>query len=594
MKNPDGCVIYVGKAKNLKNRVRSYFNLSNQPIKTLALVEELTDFDIMLTQNEVEALLLERNLIKHHKPKYNILLRDDKEYPLVRVHFDDEWPRIEKVRRKKNDGAKYLGPFANATQLNTLLDMVGRVFPLIRCSRHEMKIAKRPCNYFHMKMCLAPCDNRISREAYLAMIHNAIKLLEGRQSELVKNLKQRMKELSANEQFELAAVYRNQITALEGIKQKQNVVPASLQNCDVIQFSVNEAGNVMFLVLFIRNGAVIGEDHFTARLGVESTEEMFTAFLLQYYEERPLPDALLLPVRIPEAKEIVAALRSEKKPKFYTGNTPEKKALLDIALKNATFRLQSSINKTDLFTEEMLAIQKLLKLAEPPRTIECIDISNLHSESIVASSVCFVEGKPNKNNYRRYNVKSVSAHPDDYTSISEIVTRRITRGIKEANLPDLLVIDGGKGQLNAALKALEGFPEVAPTFNLIALAKSRVKKPDSVEEEKTVEHSLERIFRPHRKDPIPLRPGTPAHRILTRIRDEAHRFAIEFHRKKRGDNFYESELDRIPGIGPVIKKRLFSAFENMDLLRNASLEELMQVAGVDQSLAQAIRENLNR
>ncbi len=596
MKDAKGRIIYAGKAKSLRSRVSSYFGARGQlAYRTLALVDEIVDFEVIITKTEVESLLLERTLIKHHKPKFNILLRDDKEYPYLRIGLKEEWPRIEKVRRRKDDGAVYLGPFGSAGQLKILMDATYRIFPLIRCRRHEFELAKRPCNYYHMKMCLGPCTLPVERAIYVAMVEDAVSFLSGKNKEVVKSLRQKMATASETENFELAAVVRDQLKAFESITQKQSVVTGEIDNADALGYAETET-RAAFQVLMVREGFMVGSDGFVVKTPLEGGAEALESFLLQFYEARSLPQEILLPFSLGTEEEMdqlrAALLTSHPEvQKLILREAPRgaRKDLVDMAGKNARHRLDDEARLGDRRRVELEVLKEKLKLRRIPVRMECIDISNIQGTAIVASAVCFIEGRPAKEHYRHYIVQTITGAngPDDFGSIREIVRRRLERGEREADLPDLLIIDGGRGQLSAAMDAMREFPGL--DLDLISLAKSKVDKTrrQFVSSEAPT-RSYERVFFPHEELPTPLATGTPEYRLLTQIRDEAHRFAITHHRKRRAKISQGSSLEEIPGIGPALRKKLFETFGGLDGLKAASLTQLQAIKGLREAAAVAL------
>ncbi len=591
MKDVKGTIIYVGKAKNLKSRVTSYFQSKDHTIKTRALVADIRDFELMLTKNEIEAILLERTLIKHHKPRYNILLRDDKEFPFIRVDFNETWPRLEKVRRRKEDGATYVGPFANPSILWTMLHTVMRIFPLIRCSRHEFANTQRPCNYYHIKMCLAPCTKPVDRNEYVFMVKNAVALLEGKNRKLVHELQQKMKEAAKQERYEHAASYRDQIFALQKIAEKQVVVVRDTDDADVI--AIHEADEKFsFHVTMVRNCVVVGGENFVVAKQVETPEESLHSFILQYYDHRMLPSMIVLPFTIEDSDQLIQAISGESAPstKTHVASNAEQRQLMALAEKNARHYLEQKDDTQKKGRVALEELQSTLKLDRFPERMECIDISNMQASAIVASNVCFVDGKPAKDFYRLYNIRSVTDSPDDFSSIEEVVRRRLQRAVADGDAPDLLVIDGGKGQLNAALKAKREFPEIDTT--IVGLAKSRTDKKDR-DWTQAPARTHERVFLPGAETALPLREGTPSYRLLVQLRDEAHRFAITFHRKKRSQTLQVSLLDQVPGIGPTLRKRLLETFGSINAIQNASIDQLTTVKGMKESVAVALKSFLD-
>ena len=591
MKDSGGTIIYVGKAASLKSRVTSYFRGSDHTTKTRALVEQIQDFDILLTKTESEALLLERTLIKHHKPKYNILLQDDKEFPLVRIDLKSDWPRFTKVRRRKDDGATYLGPFSSASSLRAAMQLMYRVFPLIRCSPHEFANARRPCNYYHMKQCLAPCTLPVPREQYVAMVQDSITFLEGRDRHLIATIKNRMAEAAQSENFELAATLRDQLNALSEVAERQAVVLEDGTSAHFLGFAADE-GNFAVHVLQVDDGKMTGGQSYVFPLGIHNSSDDLCQFLIQYYDKIKVPPIVYSPQGLLSEQDQpglieVLSLQLAKPVKFMFPQRGVLAQALEIAQKNASFALEEH-SRDYLKRQTVLDLVKgLLNLAERPRRIECIDISNFGGDAIVASNVCFMDGKPAKEFYRHYTLKTVgtgpSSGPDDFASMREVVTRRIERGLRDGDLPQLLVVDGGKGQLSAALDALATFPQLA--LPLAGLAKSRIEKSALRKFADGPSHSDERIFLPGAETPIPLPVGSPEHRLLTHLRDEAHRFAITFHRKKRDKISLGSALDQLSGIGPAIRKRLFEAFGDIPGMRRSSLDQLQAIKGMSRTTA---------
>ncbi len=590
MKSTKGQVLYVGKAKDLKSRVSSYFTDSkDHSPKTRSLVREIYDFEIMLVKTEVEALLLERTLIKHHQPPFNILLRDDKEYPFIRIDFSADWPRIEISRRRQDDRAEYFGPFSAAGSLKTSLDAIKRVFPLIRCSTWEFEHAKRVCNYYHMRMCLGPCVLNVDKDAYKSMLRDAMALLEGKNDEVAKTLEGKMFMASEREQFELAASYRDQIKAIDILNEKQSVMVAPDIDGDVIS-CIESKDAVAIHVAMVRGGKLLGGDSFTfAASGIENPEETLPHFLLQYYEGRFVPPRIVIDRELSNAEDIAMAIKTEGV------KTPELRPLKNlrapwpdlsaIAAKNAQYAHDEAVRAMDRRRSTLEALQSTLGLQAPPRRIECIDISNLQGTAIVASDVCFIDGHPEKSLYRTYNIETVQGAPDDFASIREVVKRRLERGVRDNDLPDLLVIDGGRGQLESALSAYAEFPGLP--LQIVSLAKSRTEK--TTKRSSAPKHSLERVFKPGQDTPIPLVPGSPAFRIMTQVRDEAHRFAITKHRNKRSRLGQKSLLETVEGIGPKIRAELLKHFGSIEAIINANVDALTLVKGVSRELAERIK-----
>jgi excinuclease ABC subunit C len=584
MKDTRGLIIYVGKAKTLRNRVSSYFQKQQFNMKTSALVREITDFEVILTQTEVEALLLERTLIKHHKPRFNILLRDDKEYPFLRINFNESWPRIEKVRRRLDDGAQYLGPFGSAGNLRIMLVATYRIFPLIRCTRHEFATVSRPCNYYHMKLCLGPCKLPVDRDMYVATVKDAVAFLGGKNRDLVRQLREKMIGASDREDYELAASYRDQLKAFEKITEKQSVVVGEDIDADAIGFASDDQ-NASFHVVNIRDGKVTGSDSFNVDNAAHGNTEAITEFLLQYYDGRSAPPEVLLPEPIDDPSGLESVLGA----KLLFPQRAVRRQLVDIALKNAQFNLGEATREFGKRETELEILRDRLKLPVFPRRMECIDISNFHETAIVASNVCFIDGKPAKEHYRHYTIETVTGGPDDFGSMREAVGRRLERATRDGDPPDLLVIDGGRGQLQAARDAAAKFPDLQIT--IVSLAKSRIEKNKSIGraiDTGEPRRSFERVFIAPGEDPIPLTPGSSEFRLMTRIRDEAHRFAITHHRKRRSKALQGSTLENIPGIGTRMRQKLLVEFGGLEGLRRASLDQLVKIKGLRKTTAVAL------
>ncbi|MBP6218742.1 MAG: excinuclease ABC subunit UvrC [Oligoflexales bacterium] len=587
MKDATQKVIYVGKAKNLRNRLRSYLQSTIETPKTYVLVRELEDFDIMLVSHELEALLLERTLIKHHKPRFNVLLRDDKEYPYIRIDWTQAWPRIQTVRRRKEDGALYLGPYSQVASLRISLALMHRIFPLVRCSQHEFANATRPCNYYHIKQCLAPCSLPVDPASYKEMVQDAVDFLNGKNKKLLSSLRKKMHEAASQEQFELASRYRDQWQALAEIQRGQQVIFPETREADVLGV-FREGSELVFHFLMIRDGKMITKDSFFSSISIQSEEEALSEFLLQYYEHKEIPSQILLPFSAGEDQtQLEALLRkiSQKKVQIQVPHIGDKKKLILMAEKNAeyAFREKQNTTKTPIGLE---LIRDLLHLDRIPERIECIDISNMQGTAIVSSNVCFLHGKPAKEEYRLYNIKDQGESPDDYAAMKEVLERRLLRASKEGNIPDLLVLDGGRGHLAVGIEVLSRFPELS--INLASLAKSRAFYHGDI----LLERSEERIFRPHVEESIPLEEGSAPYRILVSLRDEAHRFAIEQHRRRRQKNRHSSILDQVPGLGPTLKKRLFQHFLNLEEMKKASLEDFCKIPGMKKTTADALRKFL--
>lgn len=583
MKNHKGQIIYVGKAVNLKNRVRSYFlsQHANSP-KTRMLVENIRDLDFIITNSEIEALILESNLIKKHKPKYNIRLTDDKYWPFLRVTVNEPYPRLEITRTVKKDGSKYFGPYTNAGAVHETLRLLKSIFPLRSCKQASFAKQDRPCLNAHISRCSAPCVGLISQADYRAMIDQVIQFLEGKQESLVKTLKDKMAEASEGMEFEKAAELRDQIQALEVIIAKQRVMSGRFGDLDVFNYARGPKETCV-QVFYIRGGKLLGKDHYILE-GIEDSDnsEVLGSFLQQYYDKVSfIPSEVLLPEET-ENQDVLQKWLSEKREAKVELRIPrqgEKKALLDLAGKNAVESLQQELlqraAKRETVQEALTEITQALNLLQEPLRIECYDISHVQGAETVASMAVFEQGRPSPGQYRRFKVKTVEG-PDDFASMTEVVYRRFKKALdgddKFAALPDLVVIDGGKGQLSAARAAMKdlGYGNIPA----VGLAKEN-----------------EWLFLEHSADPLILPRQSQGLYLLQRIRDEAHRFALTYHRLLRGKRNLASALDEIAGVGPKRKEALFKHFGlSLRKIRQATLEELRDVEGLPAETARQVWE----
>ena len=603
MRDAGKAVIYVGKAVVLRNRVRSYFQVSarHEP-RIRRMVGEVADLDWIVTDTELEALILENELIKRHRPRFNVRLRDDKTYPYLKVHWQDDFPKISIVRRMESDGARYYGPFASPGALRQTLDALRRVFPYLDCNRIITGQDPRPCLYYHIKRCAGPCIGAIDREDYRAIVAGLCDFLEGASETVLGKMTSEMQAAAEGLRFEHAAQLRDQIHAAGQIVERQKIVSTKAEDQDVIAFAQDaRTGETCAQVFFIRRGRLIGRESFV--LDGTSTEqqgELVAAFVKQFYSEAAyVPDRILLPQSIEERQIIEQWLRSKRGGRKVTLLAPKqgaKRQLVEMAAENAAAMLttlqaqwQADTNRQ---TEGLTQLQEALGLSEPPSRIECFDISTLQGTNTVASMVVFAKGAPYKSDYRRFKVQGRGAlgEPDDFASMREVLRRRFRRAVETAVpdpgrkarksdaawkiLPDLLIVDGGKGQLGVAVDVLAEF-ELTEVVPVAGLAKQR-----------------EELFLPGRPDSILLPPGSQGLFLVQRVRDEAHRFAITFHREQRGKAAVASQLDAIPGIGPVRRKALLSRFGSIDAIRGASMEELAAVPGMSAAAARQVRENL--
>ncbi|MGE4588609.1 MAG: excinuclease ABC subunit UvrC [Acidaminococcaceae bacterium] len=572
MRDDKGKIIYVGKAVVLKNRVRSYFrNLAAHTPKVKAMVAKIDDIETIVTDNELEALILECNLIKEHRPRYNISLKDDKSYPYLKVTVQEQYPRIYVTRRVIRDGAKYYGPYADAGALHATVKLVRELFPLRNCRKMN---PDRPCLQYHIKRCLAPCAGYISSEDYGKMINAVLMLVEGRTNEVVKDLKQRMKEAAEDYNFEEAARLRDQLHAVDRLNEQQKAVTSGGDQ-DAIALASDDTGTCL-QIFFVRSGKLVGRDsYFLSAENKETKEEIITAFLKQYYLDATfVPREILLPV-FPEKEELDLLTewlteKAKRKVELLKPQKGLKYELLKMVAENAEKNLAERLRKgqISLKSEEQAAEDLRLALSLPQTLdrIDCFDISHTQGSETVASMVVFRDGKPSKQDYRRYKIRSTEGKPDDFKSMQEVVYRRY-RDIKD--LPSLVIIDGGKGQLSSALEVIRGLG--LHELPVIGLAKR--------EEEIFVEGAHESIL---------LSKDADALKLIQRIRDEAHRFAITYHRKLRGKRNLVSILDHIDGIGPKRRQALWKHFGSLEAIKAAALEDLAGVEGMNKGIAKKI------
>ena len=588
MKNADGKVIYVGKAIALRNRVRSYFQSTRGLTpKTRELVANITDWEVIRTDTPAEALILENELIKRYLPKYNVMLKDSKTYPYLKI-TEEEWPRIISTRRVVTDGGRYFGPYTSAGNAYRTLNLLNRLFPYRKC---EKKITGKDdvCLYYHIHQCTAPCISAVDRDTYMQAIEGAALFLSGRGDEILGPLEEEMQQASDAWNFERAADVRDRINAVKHVLERQKIVSASGQNVDVIALARGAGGDAGCQVGFIRNGKILGSEFFPMQAGIDDPdEEVLTGFVGQFYDEAAMvPPQLILPIPLPaeDAAFLEAWLRDKRggKVEFVIPRRGEKKALVEMIAKSAVENLEQQrikfLSDDQRLTAAMSELANALDLPRLPRRIECFDISNIQGTNPVASMVVFEDGKPAKKEYRKFAIKTVQG-ANDFAMMKEVVGRRFRRHLSQdeeengkwAALPDFVIIDGGKGQLNAALGALD---EVGMRVPIAGLAKEQ-----------------EEFFLPGQSESILLPRDSQALYLVQRVRDEAHRFAITYHRQKRSKASFQSRLDDIPGVGPKRKKAMLKAFGSLKGIREASIEDLAKVEGVNQTLAEQIKSSL--
>jgi len=590
MKNDKDKVVYVGKAKSLKARVRSYLgSLDDQSIKTKYLMSHVVQIDYMLTKTEVEAFLLEASLIKKHRPRYNIRLKDDKAYPYIRCSLEHAFPRFYLARRVAADGGVYFGPFSSAFSVRETIRFLNRTFRIRDCSDSFLKSRTRPCISYQIGHCTAPCVKYVEAPAYREDIDNALKFLKGRNTKVLSSLTGRMKGAAEGEKFEQAAKLRDSIQAIERIWDRQTVVTTKKDyDVDVVAF-FGDARGTLIETVFVRSGRVTGSrPHFIPKFDctseAEEVKDWLTSFLNQYYSDNMVPDEVLLPVDLGnDMIKLVQAVfveRQGKKCKITVATGSEGKKLMDLALTNAKGHFQDAVSKADRQQQGLEQIQNKLGLKELPRRIECYDISNFQGSQSVASQVVFEDGGPSKDHYRRYKIKTVTG-ADDFASMKEVLTRRFKH--EEYEDPDLIVVDGGKGQLNMAVAALKeiGRSDLA----VVGMAKARTLGEFSDAE---VSGTEERFFLPGRQNPVIFPQNSEAMHILVGIRDEAHRFAITYHRKLREESSISSVLDTVVGLGDKRKSALLKAFTSIDDLKAASIESVVKVPGMNRVIAERV------
>jgi len=577
-KDLKGAILYVGKAKDLRKRVRTYFQGREQDIKTSIMLSKVDQVDHIATRTEKEALILEDTLIKEHHPRYNIQLRDDKRYPLLRLNIQERFPRLSVVRRTREDGALYFGPFPAATSMRETLRAIHKAFPLRRCSAAQFAHRSRPCLNFQMNRCLAPCCNEVSEEAYKRIVEEVRLFLEGKSDFLAEELSRRMDQEAAAMRFEEAARIRDRLAALERITERQKVIVQDNSHRDAVGMA-RQGGKIGIQVLFIRGGRLLGGRFFAIKDAGLPDQEVLSSFLHQFYKEGQfIPQEIFIPASLEDAPVLEEVLGEQGRKRVQLRH-PRKGSqgndLIQMAEENAAGKLLGQLKGEDALQE----MQKRFSLAHTPARIEGFDISNLGGGLAVGSQVVFEDGEPAKDRYRRYRIKTVEGM-DDYAMLYEVLVRRLHRNKKEeGDLPDLILIDGGKGQLNVALEVLKELK--IEGVDALSIAKKRKPKEE------------EKVFLPNKKEAIPLRGSSPASLLLQRVRDEAHRFAIAYHTRLRNKAGLSSLLAEIPGIGAERRRSLLKHLGGWKEIMKATSEELAQAPGMDMTLAQQVWEHLH-
>ncbi len=597
MKDGEGHVLYVGKAINLRNRVRSYFHAhADHERRIRKLVSHIQDIEWIVVGSELEALILEMNLIKKYRPHYNVRLKDDKRYPYIKIHWADPFPTVTVTRQMVQDGSRYYGPYTSVWAVHQTLDLLRRIFPFLTCDREITGGDERACLYLDIKLCAAPCIGRIDQEAYRQMIADLCQFLEGRTEKIVTRLKSEMERASDEMRFEQAGSLRDQIRAIQTVVERQKIISSEYIDLDVLALARSD-GDACVQVFFIRGGKLIGRDYFLLEGAEENSDENVMAeFLKQFYSQASsVPPQVLLPHEVEEMQIIrqwLGQRRVDQKVEILVPRQGPQYELMDMAVENATETLRAlqAQWRSDKHRQELALaeLQTALGKSEPLNRIECYDISNIQGTAAVGSMVVFEQGVPKKGLYRHFNIRSVSG-PDDFASMEEVLTRRLNRwkaAQEEASapgkkldpafafLPDFLIVDGGKGQLSRAVAVLEKF-NLQGKLTVAGLAKQN-----------------EELFFPGQPEPLVLPRNSQALFLIQRIRDEAHRSAITSHRKQRSRVGLASRLDVIPGIGPARRKALLNRFGSLDAIIQASQDELVEVPGINLALAQTIKEAL--
>ncbi|MGD2057658.1 MAG: excinuclease ABC subunit UvrC [Anaerolineales bacterium] len=597
MKDKADRVIYVGKAVNLRNRVRSYFHDSTTHSRKIEeMVSHVAGIEWIVVASELEALILEMNLIKRHQPKYNVRLKDDKRYPYVKVHWNDPFPKVSVTRKVRDDGSRYFGPYTSVWAVHQTLDVLRKIFPYLTCDRVITGEDKRACLYYDIKLCVAPCIGKIDKSGYRAMIDDLCRFLQGHTDPIVARLQNEMERASGAMEYERAAAIRDQLIAIEKVVEGQKIVTQDKVDSDVIAFARDEHDTCV-QVFFIRSGKLIGREYFVLDGAAETDDrELVEAFVKQFYADATyVPPRLLLPNEIEESRIIASWLQSKrggKKVRLHVPRRGDKRELVRMAAENAaetlaSLRAQWEADRSK-HVQALAELQELLGMDEPPNRIECYDISNLQGTAAAGSMVVFEQGVPNKRLYRRFTIRDVQGQ-DDFASMEEVLMRRFRRW-RIANeqvekpggkldkafgiLPDLLIVDGGKGQLGRAAQVLEDYG-LRDRVPIIGLAKR-----------------FEEIHALDRSRPLVLPRRSEGLYLLQRIRDEAHRFALRQHKSQRRRKGLASQLDQIQGIGPARRKALLEAFGDLDGIRKAETEELAAVPGISQGLAARVKSEL--
>jgi excinuclease ABC subunit C len=600
MRDEDNEIIYVGKAKNLKNRVKQYFQASKgHSPKVVAMVERIENLEYIITDTELEALILECNLIKKHRPKYNILLKDDKHYPYIKITIKEDYPRIMITREIKKDGAKYFGPYTDKMAVNRTIELINKLFPIRSCNKNMARTAgkERPCLNFHINRCMAPCQGNVDKQEYKEIVKGIIMVLDGKQEEMISELEDKMQQAAENLDFERAAEIRDSIASLRKIGERQKIISSSLVDQDIIAMAQAD-GEACMQVFFVRGGKLIGREHFLLDgSNLDDQGEVMSGFIKQFYNgDTYVPKEVIIQHEVEDA-DIIERWLSEKRDGKVTLTVPqkgEKHKLIEMVGKNAEDTIQLLMEKYKQDEQKTMgAIKELsdyIGLQKPPKRIEAFDISHLQGVENVGSMIVFENGKPKNRDYRRFKIKYVEG-ANDYESMKEVMQRRFTHGLKEreqleeegkelelgkfALLPDLILIDGGLGQVNAVLPILKELNLNIPVCGMVKDDKHRTRGLIFNGQEITV--------------PI----SSHAFRLITNVQDEAHRFAISYHRSLRSKTVVKSQLDEVPGIGPARRQALLKKFGSLKNIKSATIEELSEVQGMNKKTAEMIYHYFN-
>ncbi len=595
MKDENGEIIYVGKSKSLKNRVSQYFrSQKGHPPKVKAMVKVIKEFEYIITDTEVEALILEANLIKKHKPRYNVLLRDDKSYPYIKITLNEKYPRVLKTRRVIKDSARYFGPYINVDAVNQTLATIEELFPLRKCKRNLEQNNERPCLNYHIKKCLGPCTGKVNHDEYMEMIDQIVLFLGGKQDILIKELEGKMAKAAQELHFERAAKYRDRINALKNLAEKQKIVSTSDADQDYISMAISD-DKVCIMVFFVRSGKLVGREHYILE-GTEDMErsEILSTFVKQFYSSTSFIPKEILAHENMEDSEVIESWLSQKRQSKVTVKQPmrgEKKKLLELVYKNALeylTKFEEKINRDKEYSQKVLnEIKYILGLDHLPKRIEAYDISNMYGVFSVGSMVVFENGKPQNSGYRRFKVRTIEG-PNDYGSMQEVLFRRFKRGIEENQMlkeqgisfekgkfsifPDIVLVDGGKGHVKAAEDVLVALGLNIPVAGMVKDDKHRTKGLI------------------YKGDEIYLEKRSYGFKLIAKIQEEVHRFAISYHKTLRDKSMVQSVLDEIPGIGKKRKKELLKHFGSIEKIRKASVKELKEVDGMNTKSAKSVYE----